>query len=312
MISIGKANRIGATAQALLARGDWSGRLLAVVSEAAYLIGSDGALLWLAQETTPLHPRAFQGSFNLSALRAEMPFSQQGPSLQFASPGENQAPVASLAWANASVWQPAAILPAPRPIVQARWHELLAGLAPPNGNDSLGQLLPLLREMATGGNPIPTAFSSPFLSAAIIPFLQVARACRDRETSRLLTAGLDLIGLGPGLTPGGDDFMGGLLFVAHHLNTAYPGALEWESPGVDDWLTQAHSRTNAISYAILADHAAGQSVEPMHALIGALLSGRQLDELLASVPAVLAIGSTSGWDMLTGALTGLLLVEGRD
>lgn len=313
--SIGTANRIGATARALLARGDWSGRVLAAVSEAAYLIGSDDAVLWLAQETTPLHPRALRGAFDLHALRAGMSFCLRGASLQFASPDGEQSPAVSLQWADALEWQPAEIPRAQlaaRQTVHARTLELLAALAPPGEGDGLGQLLPLLRQMATGGNPTAAASSSPFVSVAITPFIEIAQACRERDMLRLVGAARALIGLGPGLTPGGDDFVGGLLFVAYHLNAAYPGEWHWDGPRPVSWLSWARSQTNPISYAILSDHARGQGAQPLHELVAALLSNRPMDEIILSVQAMLAIGSTTGWDTLTGALTAMLLMGGKD
>ncbi len=310
--NIGTVNRIGATAQAVLARGDWSGRVLAVVSEAAYLFGSDDTVLWLAQETTPLHPRAIWGSFDLRAVRAEMRFRQQGSFLQFAGPGEELSPATSLQWANALVWRPA-MLPAaqvaPPAAAYARVLELLAALSPPKDGDSLGQLLPLLREIASGSNPPTAASSSPFVRAAIAPFVETARACRERDMHRLLEAARALIGLGPGLTPGGDDFVGGLLFVAQHLSAAYPAEWHWESAGLAAWLAWARAQTNAISYAILSDHARGEGVQPLHELVIALLSNRPMDEIMLSVQAVLAIGSSTGWDILLGTLTAMLLLQ---
>jgi hypothetical protein len=313
--NIGTANRTGTTARALLARGDWSGRVLAIVSEAAYLLGSDDAVLWLAQEKTPLHPRALRGAFDLRAVRAGMRFGQQDALVYFASSGGEQLPEASLHWADASVWQPP-IIPtaqvATPGAVPARMLELLAALPSPVGDDTLGQLLPLLRQMATGGNPTAAASSSPFVSAATTPFIETARACRERDMLRLIDAARALIGLGPGLTPGGDDFVGGLLFVAHHLNAAYPGELHWDAPRLVDWLAWARPQTNPISYAILSDHAHGQGVQPLHELVAALLSNKPLDESMPSVRATLAIGNTTGWDMLTGALTAMLLMAGKD
>ncbi len=312
--NIGSANRIGATAQALAARGDWSGRVLAVVSEAAYLTGSDDAVLWLAQETTPLHPRAISGSFDLRALRAGMRFWQQGASLLFATPGGEESAGASLQWANASVWRPETIQPAQiasRPAVITRGLELLAALPLPEGGDSFSQFLPLLRQMATGGNPTAAPSSSLFVSAAMTPFVEIALACRGRDMLRLFDAARALIGLGPGLTPGGDDCVGGLLFVAYHLNAAYPEELHWESPGLVDWLAWARQLTNAISYAILSDHARGQGVQPFHELAAGLLTSKPLDQIVPSAQAMLAIGSTTGWDVLAGALTALVLLAGK-
>lgn len=118
-----------------------------------------------------------------------------------------------------------------------------------------------------------------------------------------------LIGLGQGLTPSGDDFVGGLLFAQWYLYKAYPETMTWNQRAVDDLIEYARTRTNVISHAILRDHASGKGAEPLHNLVTALLQGKAPDELAAHIRALLAIGSTSGWDMLAGVMTSMLLLE---
>lgn len=118
-----------------------------------------------------------------------------------------------------------------------------------------------------------------------------------------------LIGLGQGLTPSGDDFIGGLLFAQWYLYKAYPETITWDQRAVDDLIEYARTRTNVISHAILRDHASGKGAEPLHNLVTALLQGKAPDELAAHIRALLAIGSTSGWDMLVGVMTSMLLLE---
>jgi hypothetical protein len=146
-------------------------------------------------------------------------------------------------------------------------------------------------------------------SVNALPISQVERACRDGDVPRALQTGRALVGWGPGLTPSGDDFLGALLFVARYLHAAYPAAFEWKQQAIGDWLDWARPRTNSISYAILRDHASGKGVEPLHNLITALLQSKASDEMTAHVRTLLAIGSTSGRDMLVGAMTGMLLIE---
>lgn len=115
-----------------------------------------------------------------------------------------------------------------------------------------------------------------------------------------------LIGLGEGLTPSGDDFVGGWLFAAYHLHAAYPKTARWDQRAVDDLLKYARSRTHVISYALLCDHARGQSVEPLHDWLAALLCGASSREIESHARRVRAIGSTTGQNLLAGAATGVL------
>ena len=101
-----------------------------------------------------------------------------------------------------------------------------------------------------------------------------------------------LIGLGPGLTPSGDDFLGGLMLALHHVHR------EAQARGLWRWLEPRLRRTSAISAAHLAAGAAGEGHEVLHACLQALHSAD------ADWPSVLAqldnVGHCSGWDSLAG------------
>lgn len=101
-----------------------------------------------------------------------------------------------------------------------------------------------------------------------------------------------LIGLGPGLTPSGDDYLGGVLIALHQLDR------EKQARGLWRWLEPRLARTSAISGAHLAAAAAGEGHEALHACLQALFSAD------ADWPRALAeltnVGHTSGWDSLAG------------
>jgi hypothetical protein len=96
-----------------------------------------------------------------------------------------------------------------------------------------------------------------------------------------------LIGLGPGLTPSGDDYLGGILVALHALRRASQAESLWR------WLEpQLAARTSAISAAHLAAAAAGQAHEALHAVLAGSPDLEKLD----------AVGHCSGWDGLAGAV----------
>jgi hypothetical protein len=103
-----------------------------------------------------------------------------------------------------------------------------------------------------------------------------------------------LIGLGPGLTPSGDDYLGGVLIALRQLGR------EAQARGLWRWLEPRLSRTSAISAAHLAAAAAGEGHEALHGCLHALC------EPNADWPAALAqlgsVGHTSGWDSLAGVV----------
>ena len=113
---------------------------------------------------------------------------------------------------------------------------------------------------------------------------------------------ISMIGLGPGLTPSGDDFLVGLLAV---LNMGDSPCYGWLDHG-RQILPQARHATNAISLAALTAAAHGGVRQSIAALIDALMYGTPAS-LIKSLRAVLAIGDTSGADIVAGILAGLKL-----
>jgi hypothetical protein len=118
----------------------------------------------------------------------------------------------------------------------------------------------------------------------------------------LPTVAAGLIGHGPGLTPSGDDLIGGALCALHAAANATLAAR------LADWaLPLARLRTNRISNAHLACAAQGECGEAVDDAIVALLSGHAPD--LARID---AIGHTSGWDALAGATLALRPLATRE
>jgi hypothetical protein len=111
-----------------------------------------------------------------------------------------------------------------------------------------------------------------------------------------------MIGLGPGLTPSGDDFLLGLFAVLNIPDSPCNG---WLGGGAEV-VARAGQATNAISLAALTHAARGHVRESVLDLIECLLLG-PTDDVAASMRRVLAIGSTSGADIACGLLAGLEL-----
>jgi len=167
------------------------------------------------------------------------------------------------------------------------------------------------------GSPLPFAGTRVWQPATIDPARVAPREtvlARIKDLTgfpkpvRSLEDARDLIGLGEGLTPSGDDFVGGWLFAVYHLHAAYPDAFDWEQRAIDELLDWARSRTNLISYALLRDHARGESVEPLHDWLVALLGVDEPGDMARLVARLIGIGSTTGKNILAGAATGMFLL----
>jgi len=103
-----------------------------------------------------------------------------------------------------------------------------------------------------------------------------------------------LIGLGPGLTPSGDDYLGGVLVALRWLGRGAQADSLWR------WLEpRLAERTSAISAAHLAAAASGQVHEALHEMLESL-SAWQAPDLHPGLARLDAVGHTSGWDALAG------------
>lgn len=103
-----------------------------------------------------------------------------------------------------------------------------------------------------------------------------------------------LIGLGPGLTPSGDDLLGGVLIALRALG--WPQAADT----LGCWLLpRARARTHAISYAHLACAAGGEGAAALHDTLATLcLPGAP--GLRECADALTTLGHSSGWDAMAG------------
>jgi hypothetical protein len=103
-----------------------------------------------------------------------------------------------------------------------------------------------------------------------------------------------LVGLGPGLTPAGDDIVAGALVAAHATG----------DPRLEAWrratrATLTRSRTTAVSRAMLHHALAGYATRELANLVTALCRGDDTERARADL---LAVGHTSGGALLTGVL----------
>jgi hypothetical protein len=107
---------------------------------------------------------------------------------------------------------------------------------------------------------------------------------------------VDLLGLGPGLTPSGDDLLCGMLVALHAV-----GQADMAHELYAEIAKAAPSATSPISGAFLRAAGEGLGCEALHATIAAVLEG-QIEALAGGVEALGRVGHTSGWDALAGAL----------
>jgi hypothetical protein len=181
------------------------------------------------------------------------------------------------------------------------------------------QLLPLyqmpdkaisyLHEAMAAYAPSPLLVGASALSRRAqtgIAFLHTGLKQFDRHKVR---AGVtSLAGLGPGLTPAGDDFLVGLL-AALQTASSHQAQKEGDLRSIRTGIAeQAAKHTTRLSAAWL--HYAGQGCfgEAWHHLIAAL-NRSATDAITAAANRILTTGATSGVDAMSGFLFGISLLQ---
>ncbi|HSO64130.1 MAG TPA: DUF2877 domain-containing protein, partial [Ornithinibacter sp.] len=129
---------------------------------------------------------------------------------------------------------------------------------------------------------------------------------RTHDEDAVASGVAGLLGRGSGLTPSGDDALAGALLVAHALGAAAPLAAA---------VRARLAATTAVSAALLDAAADGFAARDVVTLVDAALAGDD-DAVAVVLPHVLAIGHSSGRDLVTGVAAALqatteLTPEGR-
>jgi hypothetical protein len=177
-------------------------------------------------------------------------------------------------------------------------------------HEGMGRVISLSRALAESSD-LPAFPPTSIMGQVRDQVLDLAHACLDQDLRFVTRIGREMIGLGPGLTPSGDDFLGGLLFTLRSLHQNYPEDFFWNEGAIFDLLDWAKTRTHPISYAIFSDLALGHGPEPLHDLVGGLLEGRDFNPILEAALRVASIGHSSGCDMLAGAVAGMLMMKSK-
>lgn len=212
-----------------------------------------------------------------------------GDAVSIANKSINIASVLKFSFDHAVVWTPASPGAWDKDSVArglAHFNRAIVSRAPPQ--DGLAMLL--RRANPVHLNAVAKAAQEPLRSMREI-FIAVIT---HPDLSPNIGAFVPLLGLGPGLTPSGDDAIGGALIALHLLGEYRARDAIWEK--LCPYIAAA---TNNISRAHLNAAAEGFGHEAIHRIANSLLAG-DAAHLREEIDAVHAIGHTSGWDALAG------------
>ena len=221
---------------------------------------------------------------------------------------------------QAAMWQPRPVSNvAPMAEIRRRLGcliEKLQSYVPPDG------MAPLVTHAGTlaRGNLPATACAGAVAQLATLRVAQMVNAVISGDSPKVYDAVGKLVGLGPGLTPSGDDFLGGLMVALvitlrgeKGLGGDYPrwrgesaagGALGNLSRSIT---THSTAKTNKISAAMLEQAVEGNGNAAQHRLLGCLLETRTTTNLVGAALDLTRLGHTTGWDSLAGILLGVHL-----
>jgi len=247
-----------------LAAGDRGARVIARFERSAYLCAPDGQLACIGGETLGLGPlNAVVGTDDFTAARLAV--------------GDRVV----LDVSDTVPWRP-------RPFAIPTAEGLRRAVASLDG--ATATVPPRGLAQTAGSDPINAR------ARRGLDVLTTSIAAPGDELPGEVTA---LLGLGPGLTPAGDDALGGAMIALRAFGR--PKAADWLASHV---LPLAVALTSSISLAHLEAAADGEGAAALHDTLAALAAGdtaaateglRRLDR----------IGHSSGWDALAGAAAAL-------
>jgi Protein of unknown function (DUF2877) len=170
-------------------------------------------------------------------------------------------------------------------------RNVLIDLAPQSSSEFLAAVLPIAEPVTALGVRVSVALP------------RLALATRAHDANRALLLVRELIGLGPGLTPAGDDFIIGWL-AGLTLGTQSPAQQEFLA-AMCTGVEVLSDATTPPSRQHLADACALMFSERLSEVCVAISSGVSRPALQASVAAQLAVGATSGADAAAGLIFAL-------
>jgi hypothetical protein len=302
----------------------WRGTVAAIFDRSMNLAMSDDFLIHIGSDQLPLTPRAI--------LLAEEDFYER--LLPGCSPGQPVRIVGEYLCRG----QTKVRLSHPQTFRYEPLVRFEEGLL--SSREILGHLVAALREIEAAGKGMEEFPVSPFRNyflsrAALVDSIEYSRVPRSRRLLEETALSLQLkkalweradgflralslenwketgafirglIGLGPGLTPSGDDFLAGFMSV---------GAIWRERLGKPVKLTKevaaivrkwAQGRTTGVSVAMLEDAANGEVAEPLQQFLTSLLQRRERMEVCQWAVKISRTGAYSGEDLLNGLACGI-------
>ncbi len=305
-IALTEVYSIGATAAAILSAGE-RGNVIANLTGAAYLQNQHGEICWLIPIDAPMHRRGIKTVGQIPHLRTGSSYYVADHALVIDS-------AAQLDFQHSDIWEEPGIsinglIPlSDLPVLLDSFAEQLFKQYNPSGFGCL--IIPILELTTQKEDAFTPRFENRIAEKAWPDIKGLIRAYRERDKDQLFFHAQSLIGMGQGLTPSGDDFLGGFFLSIRLLIDNYPKIGSLRIRYYSDFILDCSTLTTRLSYSILLDAIEGHSVEPVHHLANGILTGLPVDRLLPHAQALVSLGHSTGWDLLAGFIAGISAVIG--
>lgn len=114
-----------------------------------------------------------------------------------------------------------------------------------------------------------------------------------------------ILGMGPGLTPSGDDFLAGFISAGVVLGRVLSNINDMVTKISRSITEESQGMTTCISISMLEDAANGEMSEPFMKFMKSVLLTNNLGQIALCTKELGSIGATSGEDLYNGIATGI-------
>lgn len=293
---------IGEGALSILSKAD-TGKVLASVTGAIYLADQQDEVFWLIPPGGMMHRRGIQAAGLTRGVKAGMLFTVECHTLMISSSN-------CFDFGQSLVWKSpnrAAIVRFPLRIAFDSLVEMIDQLLNSDTPKGFGRLVRPILQMSLMDAVITEGKNITGVARRAWPSIQgIIHAYAAGDILLWKKCAQTLAGLGEGLTPSGDDFLGGFIFASRLFARIYPDKPKIPDSTYSDFIEQAKSLTNLISFTVLKDHAEGESLAALDQLADGLLTGKPSSQLLVDIKQLISVGHSTGWDILAGFTGGMV------
>ncbi len=296
-----KGKIIGSTALDVCSQHS-KGEVLASVTDTIYLKSEAADLFWIIGENEPLHWRCIRVMGKVARIKEGTEFSINSDQIVFAD-------IMKIDFSEAFEWQakaPESSNLSSITSIYQKTREIYNELAKVPGS-GFGNFIPdILINMSDPASGKSQKFQDPILRKSWNLVQDIVLESARHNFDSILEKADSLLGLGTGLTPSGDDFIGGLFFALHFLGNAFPEQFNFHESHIEGFLRRNKKKTNLISFTLMQDMSTGHGLAPLHEFVNSMLTNQPNDRIVTSALELAKVGNSTGWDILTGVLAGLI------